>query len=208
MANIELKNQKGEVLKTVELADEVFGIEPHEQAVYDTVLSERAHMRQGTHATLVRSEVSGGGRKPWRQKGTGRARQGSTRSPQWRHGGVVFGPTPHKYAVSVNKKVVKLAMRSVLSSRLKDGTLILIDDIALESEKTKGFVAVLEALKVADKKVIVATPTPDYNLLLASGNVANAYVQTPSHLSVYDVISANVLVLTESAAKEFEEVLK
>ena len=209
MATIELKNQTGEVLSNLELADSVFAITPHEQAVYSAVLSGQAHKRQGTHDTLNRTEVRGGGRKPYRQKGTGRARQGSTRAPQFRHGGIVFGPTPHKYNVGVNKKVVDLAYKSVLSSYLADGKLIVVDKIALESEKTKGFVEVLKALGVNEKKVIIATTDIyDNALITAANNVPNAYVQAPSHLSVYDLLTAQCIVATEEAIKEFEEDLK
>ena len=166
-------------------------------------------MRQGTADTKTRTEVSGGGKKPYRQKGTGRARQGSTRSPQWRGGGVVFGPTPRKYNLKVNKKVVKAATRMVLSDRVASGNFIVLDKIELADNKTKSFVAVLDAIGAnVNKKIIVATSEEDFNLVLAARNIPNVYLQTKNHLSVYDLLNADMFIMTESAVAQYEEDLK
>lgn len=207
MPTIKVLNQEGTVVKDLTLAEEIFGVEPNMQVVYDVVNAERAAKRQGTHCTKGRSEVSGGGRKPWRQKGTGRARQGTNRAPQWRGGGTVFGPKPRSYAVKVNKKVVRLAKKVLLSNRLANNSLVVVDEIKLESIKTKEFVKVLDALKVSGKVIVVlAEENPE--LTCASNNVPNAYVQTYNHLSVYDLINGTTYVLTEAAVKKYEEELK
>ena len=207
MPKVVLYNQSGSQVGELELSNNVFGVEDNQQAIYDTVVAERAAMRQGTQKAKTRSEVSGGGRKPWRQKGTGRARQGSIRSPQWRGGGTVFGPKPRSYAVKVNKKVVRLAKKVLLSNRLANNSLVVVDEIKLESIKTKEFVKVLDALKVSGKVIVVlAEENPE--LTCASNNVPNAYVQTYNHLSVYDLINGTTYVLTEAAVKKYEEELK
>jgi len=209
MPSIKVLNQLGQQVKELTLSDEVFAIEPNMQVVLDVVNSQRAGMRQGTADTKNRTEVSGGGRKPYRQKGTGRARQGSTRSPQWVGGGVVFGPTPRKYVLKVNKKVVKLAVKSLLSDKLANNNLIVVDDIKLDSPKTKGFVEVMNAIGAnQNKKIIVVTDAEDFNLVLAGRNIPNFYVQTKGHLSVYDLINADMYVMTEAAVKAYEEELK
>lgn len=207
MPSIVVKNQLGAEVGKVELADSVFAIEPNMQAVYDVVNAQRAAMRQGTHKTKNRTEVSGGGRKPWRQKGTGRARQGSIRAPQWRGGGIVFGPTPRSYAVKVNKKVVQLAVKSLLSDKLKNDNLVVVDKIELNDYKTKSFVEVLNNLN-ASKKIIVITENEDFNLYTAGRNIPNVYVQTKDHLSVYDLINADMYIATEAVIKKYEEELK
>ena len=207
MATIDVINQAGAVVGSIELNDAVFGIEPHQQAMYDALVMQMASRRQGTADTKGRSEVSGGGRKPYRQKGTGRARQGTIRAPQWRGGGTVFGPKPRSYAVKVNKKVVRLAKKVLLSNRLANNSLVVVDEIKLESIKTKEFVKVLDALKVSGKVIVVlAEENPE--LTCASNNVPNAYVQTYNHLSVYDLINGTTYVLTEAAVKKYEEELK
>ena len=209
MANIKVLNQLGEEVKDLALADEVFAIEPNMQAVCDVVNSQRAAMRQGTADTKTRTEVSGGGKKPYRQKGTGRARQGSTRAPQWRGGGVVFGPTPRKYVLKVNKKVVKLAAKSILSDKLANNNLIVVDKFELENMKTKGFATVLENIKApSDKKVIVATEDWNENVFFAGRNIPNIYYNLRNEIRVYDLINADVVVLDEAAVKEYEEELK
>jgi len=185
----------------------IFGIEPNMQVVYDVVNAERAAMRQGTHSTKNRTEVRGGGRKPWRQKGTGRARQGSIRAPQWRGGGVVFGPSPRSYSVKVNRKVVQVALKSLLSSRFKTNSIVVVDKIVLDDFKTKGLVTVLENLKV-NGKIVIVTEEEDFNLFTAGRNIPNVYVQTKAHLSVYDLINSDVYVMTEGAIKQYEEDLK
>ena len=207
MPTVALLNQTGEKLNDITLDDSVFGIEPNQQVIYDVVNAQRAAMRQGTHDTKTRSEVRGGGRKPWRQKGTGRARQGSINAPQWRHGGIVFGPTPRSYAVKVNRKVSKLAMKSALSYKVLNNKLIAVDTIVLNEIKTKEFVKVLEALNVSGK-VIVCLAEENTNVSIASKNIPNVYAQNINHLSVYDLINGTTYVLTESAVKKYEEELK
>lgn len=206
MPSVSVINQLGTEVSKIDLNDKVFAIEPNMQAVYDVVNAQRAGMRQGTHKTKTRTEVRGGGRKPWRQKGTGRARQGSTRSPQWVGGGVVFGPTPRSYSVKVNRKVVQVALKSILSARLAANSLIVVDKLELEDFKTKSLVAVLNNLDV-NGKIVVITTEEDVNLSIAGRNIPNVYVQTKSHLSVYDLINSDVLVVTEEAVKKYEEEL-
>jgi large subunit ribosomal protein L4 len=209
--NVKVKvySQDGEEVSSVNLAKSVFAVEPNEQVMFDAVMVYQANSRQATAKTKKRFEVSGGGKKPYRQKGTGRARQGSTRSPQWRGGGVVFGPTPRKYNLKVNKKVVKAATRMVLSDRLASGNLIVLDKIVLEDNKTKSFVKVLDAINAnVNKKIIVATLEEDFNLVLAARNIPNVYLQTKSHLSVYDLLNADMFVITEDAIAKYEEDLK
>ena len=207
MPSIVVFNQTGAEAGKMNLKKEIFGIEPNMQVVYDVVNAERANMRQGTHKTKNRTEVSGGGKKPWRQKGTGRARQGSTRAPQWRGGGVVFGPTPRDYTQKVNRKVVKLAVKSLLSSRLETKDLVVVEEIKLEDYKTKSLVQVLNNLNVTGKTLVI-TYEEDYNLFVAGGNLPNVYVQTKDHLSVYDLINADKYVITKAAIKKYEEDLK
>ena len=209
MPSIKVLNQLGEEVKELNLSDEVFAIEPNMQAVVDVVNSQRAGMRQGTADTKNRTEVSGGGRKPYRQKGTGRARQGSIRSPQFVGGGVVFGPTPRKYVLKVNKKVVKLAVKSLLSDKLANNSLVVVDKFELAEAKTKLFVEVMNNIGAyVNKKIVVVTDEENFNLELAGRNVPNYYVQTKSHLSVYDLINADMYVMTEDAVKKYEEELK
>lgn len=208
MPSIVVLNQLGAEVGKIDLSENVFGIEPSMQAVYDVVNAQRAAMRQGTHKTKTRTEVAGGGKKPWRQKGTGRARQGSIRAPQWRGGGVVFGPTPRSYSVKVNKKVVKLALKSLLTSRFQSNNIVVVDKIELADFRTKSFVEVLKNLNAYDKKVVVITTDEDFNLSLAGRNIPNVYVQTKSHLSVYDLINADMYVATEEVIKNYEEELK
>ena len=209
MPSIKVLNQLGQEVKELALDSAVFEVEPNNQVLADVINSQRAAMRQGTADTKTRSEVSGGGKKPYRQKGTGRARQGSTRSPQWRGGGVVFGPTPRKYNLKVNKKVVKLATKMVLSDRLANNNFVVVDKIELADNKTKSFVNVLDAIGAnVNKKIIVATLDEDFNLVLAARNIPNIYLQTKSHLSVYDLMNADMFVMTEDAVKKYEEDLK
>lgn len=207
MPSIVVYNQLGAEVGKIDLNSNVFGIEPNMQAVYDVVNAERAAMRQGTHKTKTRTEVRGGGRKPWRQKGTGRARQGSIRSPQWRGGGVVFGPTPRSYSVKVNKKVVKLALKSLLTDKFVNKNIIVVDKFELADFKTKTLVEILSNLN-AKGKIVLITNEEDYNLFTAGRNIPNVYVQTKQHLSVYDLINADMYVTTEEAIKKYEEELK
>lgn len=215
MPRVNVLNQLGEKVGTVTLNDEVYKIEPNEQVVYEVINAERAGMRQGTHKTKIRSEVRGGGRKPWRQKGTGRARQGSIRSPQWVGGGVVFGPHPKDYSKKVNRKVNSLAIKSLLSSRLATKDLIVLDELKVENGKTKEFVAVLKALELENLKTLVILKKANeeqkeeaFKVLQSSNNIPSVKVQTVDHVSAYDLILADKLVLTKEAALEYVEVLK
>ena len=207
MPTVKVLNQEGSIVKDLELNDEIFGVEANMQVVYDVVNAERAAMRQGTHDTKGRTEVSGGGRKPWRQKGTGRARQGTIRAPQWRGGGIVFGPTPRSYAVKCNKKAVKLAKKCLLSNKLALNKLVVVDNITMEGFKTKDFAKILGNLN-ASGKVVVALDSENTNVTIASNNIPNVYVQNYSHLSVYDMINADMYILTEATVKKYEEELK
>ncbi|MGA0351930.1 MAG: 50S ribosomal protein L4 [Acholeplasmataceae bacterium] len=206
MPNIQVVNQEGKALKALELSDFVFGIEPHQQAIFDVVQSQRAAMRQGTASVKDRSEVRGGGKRPWRQKGTGRARHGSSRSPIWRSGGVTFGPTPRSYRVKLNQKVRQLALRSALSFHAKNNTLIVIDALNLEQPKTKAFKAMLNATGVEGKVLVVANEFSD-NLALAARNIPTVQFSLASHVSTYDILNAKTLLLTKDAALAIQEVL-
>ena len=207
MPTVALLNQTGEKIQEITLDDSVFGIEPNQQVIYDVVNAQRAAMRQGTHDTKNRREVSGGGRKPWRQKGTGRARQGSIRAPQWRGGGIVFGPTPRSYAVKVNRKVSKLAMKSALSYKVANEKLIAVDSISLNEIKTKNFIQVLEALNACGKTLFVL-PEVTENVERSSRNIPNVSVNVANHVSVYDVLNSDKVVVALDSIKYFEEVLK
>ncbi|MFA6800719.1 MAG: 50S ribosomal protein L4 [Acholeplasmataceae bacterium] len=206
MPKVDILNQSGNKVADLLLSDFVFGIEPHQQALYDVVNAQRAAMRQGTHSVKNRSEVSGGGRKPWRQKGTGRARQGSIRSPQWRHGGVVFGPTPRSYAIKLNQKVRQLALRSALSYQLQQNQLIVVDSIELAESKSKLFIEVLSNLKVEGKTLVVSASFDD-SLVLASRNIPTVALASANHVSVYDLLNCKNLILTKDAVAALEEVL-
>ena len=207
MPSIELLNQNGKKVGNLELADNIFAVEEHQQAVFDTVIAELAGRRQGTQKAKTRTEVSGGGKKPWRQKGTGRARQGSIRAPQWRGGGVVFAPTPRTYKMKVNKKVVKLAMKCALSEKIRENAFIAVDKIELDSFKTKGLVEVLLNLK-AEGKVLVVTNEANGNLELAGRNLPYACVENVNHVSVYQMKNSSCVIITKDAIERYEEVLK
>lgn len=204
MANLKLIDQTGKDAGEVTLNDNVFGIEPNENVVFDAVIRQRAGMRQGTHSTKNRSAVRGGGKKPWRQKGTGRARQGSIRAPQWRGGGTVFGPTPRSYAYSLPRKVRRLAIKSVLSQKLQDNNLIVLDQLSLDAPKTKEFKAVLGNLNV-DSKVLVVSDNE--NVQLSARNLENVKVVPVNGLNVVDAVNYDKLILTQDAVKRIEEVL-
>lgn len=203
---MELLNQSGEKIKDIKLNEEIFGIEPNQQVIYDVVNAQRAAMRQGTHDTLNRTEVSGGGKKPWAQKGTGRARQGSIRAPQWRGGGTVFGPTPRSYAVKVNKKVRQLGLKSALSYKARENKLTVIDDLKFDSVKTKNFVEFLNNIKVEGKTMVIVTDLTA-EVVLSARNLPNVFVCPADHASVFDILCYDKLVMTEAAVKYFEEVL-
>lgn len=206
MAKIDVLDINGKKVDSITLNDDVFAITPNEQALFDAVMLQRANVRQGTHSVKNRSAVSGGGRKPWRQKGTGRARQGTIRAPQWRGGGVVFGPTSRKYTLKMNKKVRRLALKSALSTKLINGDIIVIDNLNLTTPKTKDFVQVVNNLNI-DRKGLFVTANIDENVYLATRNVNNILVQEPSEINVLDLLNVNKLVLTVEAVNKIEEVL-
>ena len=206
MPKLNVLNQTGNTVAELTLSDYVFGIEPHQQALYDVVNAQRAAMRQGTHDVKNRGEVSGGGKKPWRQKGTGRARQGSTRAPQWRHGGIVFGPTPRGYAVKMNQKVRQLALRSALSYHASNGQLKVVESVSIDAPKTKLFQTLLAGLGIEGKTLVVAKTFGD-NEMMAARNIPTIAFSTVSHVSVYDILNCKTLVLTKDAVEALEEVL-
>ena len=206
MASIEMKNAGGETVKTVELNDAVFGIEPHVHAMHEVVRAQRASWRQGTSDTRTRGEVRGGGKKPWRQKGTGRARQGTIRAPQWIGGGVVFGPHPRSYEIRVNNKVVKLAMRSALSAKLADNQLYVVEDFKFEKPSTKQAAAALKALGI-EGRVTLVIDNEDVNTFLSFRNIEKMEVIPAVAINTYDFINNKALIITESALARIEEVL-
>lgn len=206
MSKIEVMNAQGKKVSDRELAAGVFGVEPNISAMHQVVRSQLAWFRQGTHATKTRGMVSGGGRKPWRQKGTGRARQGSIRSPQWRGGGTVFGPTPRDYSFRVNRKVIKLAMRSALSAKVADGELIVVDDISFEKPSTKQAVALLKSLGV-EGRVTVVVAEDEVNTYLSFRNIPTVRIMCAAEANTYDLIDNKKLVMTEAAVSRLEEVL-
>ncbi len=208
MKNISVLNIKGEKVKEITLNETVFGIEPNDAVLYDAITLSRNNSRQASANTKTRSEVSGGGKKPWRQKGTGRARQGSTRAPHWYHGGVVFGPTPNRnYTKKMNKKERRLALKSALSYKLIDSEMIVLDAMKLESGKTKEAIQVLANLKVNNEKTLIVVNELDENLVLATRNLANVILLETDEINTLDVVSADRLVITEDAVKKIEEVL-
>ena len=207
MAKIDVYSRDAKAVKTVELNDAVFAIEPNQQAMYDAALCYLAGIRQGTHSTLTRSYVSGTGRKPFKQKGTGRARQGSTRATQWRHGAIAFGPHPRKYGFKMNRKVRQLALRSALSEKIRDSSLTVIENLSFEEIKTKQAVALLKAFGFERKTLLVADSSEDYdNAYMAFRNIPNALVVDVRGLNVYDVMNADRLVFTQKAAETAGEV--
>nr|MDD5837744.1 50S ribosomal protein L4 [Eubacteriales bacterium] len=205
MAQVKVYNQEGRKTSKLELADSVFGIEPNADAMHLAVVSYLANQRQGTQSTLTRSEVSGGGAKPWRQKGTGRARQGSTRSPQWTHGGIALGPKPRKYKVELNKKVKRLAMKSALSTKVADEEMMVVNKIELEGIKTKAIVEMLAKLKAA-KKTLIVTDGVDEVIYKSARNIEGVKVVTVNTLCVYDILNCDSFVVLKDAAKKIEEV--
>lgn len=205
MAQVQVYNQEGRKTSKLELADSVFGIEPNESAMHLVVVSYLAAQRQGTQSTLTRSEVSGGGAKPWRQKGTGRARQGSTRSPQWTHGGVALGPKPRKYKVDVNKKVRRLAMKSALSSKVQASEMKVLNKLELEEIKTKPIAEMLTKLNTA-KKVLIVLPENNETIYKSARNIEGVKVVTVNTLCVYDILNCDTFLVLKEAAKKIEEV--
>ena len=208
MKKVELLNLKGEKVKDINLNEEIFGIKPNNNVLNDAIILTMASLRQGTHKTKNRSEVSGGGRKPWRQKGTGRARQGSIRAVQWVGGGRYGTPVPRDYSIKQNRKERQLAIKSALSEKVAAKELIVVDKLVVSSPKAKEMVNVLETLKVADKKVLLVVKEFDDNLILASRNLQNVVLILADEINVLDIVGTDVMVITEDAIKYVEEVLK
>ena len=205
MLKTNVYDMSGKLVGEIELSEAVFGITPNESVVHDVVKNHLANKRQGTQSALTRAEVSGGGKKPWRQKGTGHARQGSTRAPQWTHGGIVFAPKPRSYSYVLNKKVKRLAMKSALSAKAAAGEIIVIDSIKMDSIKTKDFRAFLNAVK-ADGKSLVVTPAKDEIVVKSARNIPGVETSMANLINVYDILKAKYLVLDKEALTVIEEV--
>ncbi len=205
MAKLSVVDKKGKKVSDIELNDDIFAIEPSKPAMHLVVVAYLAAQRQGTQSTLTRAEVSGGGRKPWRQKGSGRARQGSTRSPQWTHGGIALGPKPRKYSLDVNKKVRRLAMKSALSSKVAENEMIVIDSLSMDAIKTKEMAEVLTAIN-AGKKTLIVLPEKDEVVYKSARNIEGAKVSLVNTLNVYDILNCNTIVVAKDAVSKIEEV--
>ena len=208
MKKVELLNLKGEKVKDINLNENVFGITPNKNVLYDAIILARASLRQGTHSTKNRSEVSGGGRKPWRQKGTGRARQGSIRAVQWVGGGRYGTPVPRDYSKKQNRKERRLAIKSALAEKAEEKAIIVLENLKLATPKTKDMKALLETLKIADKKVLLVVKEFDDNMILASRNLQNVVLISADEINVLDVVGTDVVVFTQDALNAVEEVLK
>ncbi len=207
MPKISVLNVKGEKVKDIKLNDNVWSIEPNDAVIYDAIRLQTASLRQGTHSVKTRAEVSGGGRKPWRQKGTGNARQGSTRSPQWRHGGIVFGPTTERnYKLKMNKKERRLALKGALSYKVIDSELMVLDNLSLESSKTKEMLNIMKNLKLNESVLFVTNDLSDA-VILSSRNIKGVKVILPNEVNVLDALTYKNMVVTEDAVKAIEEVL-
>ena len=207
MSKLEIKNLKGEKVKDIKLNDNVFGIEPNDVVLHDAIVLSMANSRQGTHSTKTRAEVSGGGRKPWRQKGTGNARQGSIRAVQWRKGGIAFGPKPRDYSKKQNRKERRLALKSALTYKVRDNEIVVLENIKFETNKTKEMVNLLNKLDLVYEKVLLVVEELDDNVCLASRNLGNVKVVLPEEVNTYDVVNSDKMVITETALKKLEEVL-
>ena len=205
MAKANVFNMAGQQVGEIELSDAVFGIEPKPAVVHEVVKNHLANCRQGTQSALTRAEVSGGGKKPWRQKGTGHARQGSTRAPQWTHGGIVFAPKPRSYRYVLNKKVRRLALKSVLSAKAAEGRIIVVDSIAMDAIKTKAFRGFLDAVQ-CDGKAVVVTPEVNETVVKSARNIPGVLTTTAKLLNVYDILNAKYLVIDQAALATIEEV--
>ncbi len=205
MPNLAVVDMTGKEVGSVELSDAIFGIEPNEPAMHKMVVNYLANNRQGTQSALTRSEVSGGGKKPWRQKGTGHARQGSTRAPQWRHGGIVFAPKPRSYRFSVNKKVRKLALKSAFSSKVLDKDLIVVDSITTDEYKTKTMVSFLSAVG-ADRKALIVIPEVNDKVIKSARNIPGVKTAQVNTINVYDILNADKLIIDRDALTKIEEV--
>lgn len=198
-------NLSGEKIKDIKLNKEIFGIEPNKNVLYDAIILARASLRQGTHDTKTRSEVSGGGRKPWRQKGTGHARQGSIRAVQWRGGGIAFGPTPRDYSKKMNRKERRLALKSALATKVED--MIVVEELKLSTPKTKDMIKILADLKLSDVKTLIIVEELDENIVLASRNLNKVALIEATEINVLDLIAADKILITEKALNKIEEVL-
>ncbi|MCI1964964.1 MAG: 50S ribosomal protein L4 [Oscillospiraceae bacterium] len=205
MPTVAVLDTAGKEVEKMELAEAVFGIEPNKMVMHDVVVNHLANLRQGTQSAKTRSEVSGGGRKPWRQKGTGHARQGSTRAPQWRHGGIVFAPKPRDYSYTLNKKVRRLAMKSALSSKVLDSDMIVLDKLSLEEYKTKTVSAILSAIG-SDKKTLIVLPSVDKKIIASSRNIPGVKTAVVNTLNVYDILDADKFIVVKDAVAQIEEV--
>ena len=205
MLKTNVYDMSGKLVGEIELSEAVFGITPNTAAVHDAVKNHLANKRQGTQSALTRAEVSGGGRKPWRQKGTGRARQGSTRAPQWTHGGIVFAPKPRSYSYQLNKKSKRLALKSVLSAKVAEANLVVIDAIKMDAPKTAEFAKFLKAVG-CDTKTLVVTAAADQNVVKSGRNIPGCEVTFANLLNTYDVLNANKLVVDKAALQKIEEV--
>ena len=205
MSMIKVLNMAGNQVGEVELSSAIFGIEPNMHVVHEVVKNHLANCRQGTQSALTRAEVSGGGKKPWRQKGTGHARQGSTRAPQWTHGGIVFAPKPRSYRYVLNKKVRRLALKSVLSAKAAEGRIIVVDSIAMDAIKTKAFRGFLDAVQ-CDGKAVVVTPEVNETVVKTARNIPGVLTTTAKLLNVYDILNAKYLVIDQAALATIEEV--
>ena len=205
MLKTNVYNMSGELVGEIELSEAVFGVTPNEAVVHDVVKNHLANRRQGTQSALTRAEVSGGGRKPWRQQGTGRARQGSTRAPQWTHGGIVFAPKPRDYSYTLNKKSRRLALKSVLSAKVAEANLVVIDSIKMDAPKTADFAKFLKAVG-CDTKTLVVTAAADMNVVKSGRNIPGCEVTFANLINVYDVLNAKKLVVDKAALAKIEEV--
>jgi large subunit ribosomal protein L4 len=205
MPTVAVLDMAGKEVGKMDLSEAVFGIEPNKKVMHDVVVNHLANLRQGTQSAKTRAEVSGGGRKPWRQKGTGHARQGSTRAPQWRHGGVVFAPKPRDYSYTLNKKVRRLAMKSALSSKVQDNEMIVIDSISLEEYKTKAIAAMLSAVG-SDKKALIVLPSVGEKVIVSARNIPGVKTAVVNTLNVYDILNADKFIVAKDAVAQIEEV--
>lgn len=205
MPKVNVYNMLGELVEEMELSEDVFGVEINQHVVWEVVKNQLANKRQGTQSTKTRAEVRGGGRKPWRQKGTGRARQGSTRSPQWKGGGVVFAPKPRDYSYAVPKKVRRLALKSVLTSKVQNNEIIVVDSIKFDAPKTKEMANLLTKLN-ADKKALIVMDTKDVNVIKSANNIPTVATALVNTINVYDILKYNSFIITKDAVRKVEEV--
>jgi large subunit ribosomal protein L4 len=205
MPKVAVLDMAGKEVEQIDLSDAIFGIEPNTKVMHDAVVNYLANQRQGTQSALTRAEVSGGGKKPWRQKGTGHARQGSTRAPQWTHGGIVFAPKPRDYSYSLNKKVKRLAMKSALSSKVADNELVVLDKIALDEYKTKTIAAMLKAIG-SEKKALIVLPEVNEKVIASAANIPGVKTAVVNTLNVYDIINADKFIVLKDAVAQIEEV--